>query len=104
MAVTVLTREVVKEVFYKQVDQFVRSRFASKAVPEFHQIHVHAERARPIDSCVGEVLETKPRIRMSQWGDPEPNGRDDLHRTAEILSAKFVLGKKSGPGPDVERH
>lgn len=81
------------------MDQFLRSRFSSKSVPEFHDIHIHAESARPIDSCVGEVLDSKPRIRMSKWVDPDPSGRNDLHRTAEVLSAKFVPGKNPAPAP-----
>jgi hypothetical protein len=33
VAVTLLTREVVKEVFYKKMDQFVRSRFRQNVYP-----------------------------------------------------------------------
>ncbi len=101
---TLLTRESVEEVSYKEMDPIVRSRVALKSVPEFNDIHVHTELVRPIDSGVGEVLETKPCIRMSHGAERDPSGRDDLDRPAKILSAKFVYGKKSRPDSDVERH
>src|SRR5215831_315046 len=99
-----LPKELAEEVFYKEADQVVPSRFASESVPEFHDIHVHTERVWPVDAGVGEVLSTKPRIRMSKRVDRDPGGCDNLHWTAEVLSPKVVSGKKSQPGPDIERH
>ena len=62
----------------------------SEFVADVQDVHVHAERVRPIEAGIREMLQAKPSIAMFNWSNRDPYCRHDLRRTSEVLHAESV--------------